>query len=144
MPILLPIHISFASAGDESKSMTRASISALVGTKKGKNLLWIHICHLYWLAITWMCTVSLFDTLTLSPLDQPGVSLTCDDPSLPTDGRNLVVRAAQALADHSGLAVRLEKRIPSGAGLGGGSSDAARALLGIAAMFALKRRTSGL
>ena len=60
-----------------------------------------------------------------------GVTLTCSDPSLPTDGRNLVVRAAEALrkrAEGPGIHFHLDKRVPHGAGLGGGSSDAATAL----------------
>jgi 4-diphosphocytidyl-2-C-methyl-D-erythritol kinase len=51
---------------------------------------------------------------------------------VPTDGSNLVVRAVRALAmaagESRGLEIELEKRIPSGAGLGGGSSDAATAI----------------
>ncbi|MEY4033803.1 MAG: hypothetical protein RL492_997 [Verrucomicrobiota bacterium] len=58
--------------------------------------------------------------------------LTCDDPSLPTDGTNLVLKAVEAYRRHrpdvaSGH-FHLRKRVPSGAGLGGGSSDAAAAL----------------
>ncbi len=65
----------------------------------------------------------------------PTLSFTCDDPALPTDDSNLVVRAALRLretlaAEHQvGAVLHLRKRIPSGGGLGGGSSDAAGALL---------------
>lgn len=56
-------------------------------------------------------------------------SLACD---VPDDDRNLVLRAARLLAERAnidaGLSIRLEKHIPSGAGLGGGSSDAASTL----------------
>jgi 4-diphosphocytidyl-2-C-methyl-D-erythritol kinase len=59
-------------------------------------------------------------------------SFTCSDPSLPTDERNLCVRAARAISAASGEELRghlhLEKRLPHGAGLGGGSSDAASVL----------------
>lgn len=60
------------------------------------------------------------------------LSLSTTDPGLPTDDRNLVIRAARALADWAGIdasaRLTLDKRVPYGAGLGGGSSDAAAAL----------------
>jgi 4-diphosphocytidyl-2-C-methyl-D-erythritol kinase len=61
------------------------------------------------------------------------LTLSCAGLPVPGDDSNLVVRAAQALAERLGrpsadVVIRLEKRIPVGAGLGGGSSDAARAL----------------
>lgn len=59
----------------------------------------------------------------------------CNDPDLPTDSANLVWRAAELFAARTGLRngfhFRLTKRIPSGAGLGGGSSDAVGALKGM-------------
>lgn len=64
-----------------------------------------------------------------------GFSFVCDDPSLPVDEGNLVVKAVRAYEQASGLAcgcaLRLAKAIPHGAGLGGGSSDAAAALKGL-------------
>lgn len=79
------------------------------------------------------------DTLSAASADR--LSLVCSDPALPTDGRNLVVRAAQALADHAGVeahaALHLDKRLPYGAGLGGGSSDAATALRLLADLWTL-------
>ncbi len=59
--------------------------------------------------------------------------LTCSDPSLPVDEVNLMIRAARAFEEFTGqplppLLIHLEKRIPMGAGLGGGSSDAAAML----------------
>ena len=73
------------------------------------------------------------DTLTVEPADE--FSLVCDDPAVPRDGSNLVLKAATAFRQVTGLPVgarfSLVKRIPMGAGLGGGSSNAAAALRGL-------------
>ncbi len=62
-------------------------------------------------------------------------SLECDDPDVPCDGTNLILKAATAFAGATGwerpVAFRLTKRIPLAAGLGGGSSNAAAALLAL-------------
>jgi 4-diphosphocytidyl-2-C-methyl-D-erythritol kinase len=79
------------------------------------------------------------DTLWVEPKPEAGhpkpegrFTLECDDPALPTDASNLVLRAARAFAGASGWRggahFRLEKRIPPGAGLGGGSSNAVAVL----------------
>jgi 4-diphosphocytidyl-2-C-methyl-D-erythritol kinase len=87
--------------------------------------------------LSWMCMVALFDTLTIQPSGDGSIAMTCDDPSLPCDAGNLVIRAATALQSRSGggesqgASLHLMKQIPSGGGLGGGSSDAARTLLGL-------------
>jgi 4-diphosphocytidyl-2-C-methyl-D-erythritol kinase len=82
---------------------------------------------------TLMAPVSVFDRLTIRRADE--LRFTCDDASLPSGSDNLVVRAAQLFLDAtklaSGVHIELEKRIPHGAGLGGGSSDAAATLLGM-------------
>lgn len=70
-------------------------------------------------------TISLHDELTFRPAD--AMSLTCDDPSIPTDETNLVLRAARAVQAPP-TAIALRKRIPAGGGLGGGSSNAATTL----------------
>lgn len=67
--------------------------------------------------------------------DTGDFSLTCDDPLLPCDDDNLVVKAVNAYQSITGIRCRysisLKKCIPHGAGLGGGSSDAATTLLGL-------------
>ena len=85
-------------------------------------------------------TVGIYDTLTIrrTEPDQP-MTLTCNDPAVPCDERNLVRKAAVRLLGDApcGISVHLEKRIPSQAGMGGGSSDCAAALLGIRALLSL-------
>ncbi len=65
-------------------------------------------------------------------------ALACDDPAVPADGTNLILRAARAWAEATrwpgGARFFLEKRIPMGAGLGGGSSDAVAALKALEAL----------
>ena len=82
-------------------------------------------------------TVGIYDTLTVTQTeaDMP-LTLTCNDPEVPCDERNLVWKAAVRLLGDAprGLALHLEKQIPSQAGLGGGSSDCAAALKGIRQM----------
>lgn len=84
-------------------------------------------------------TIGLHDTIRITPTEENRISLSCDDCSLPSDERNLVWRAASALqvrcASRKGAYIRLEKRIPTHAGLGGGSSDAAATLIGLAYLW---------
>jgi hypothetical protein len=56
-PVLFPIHVQFSDDSVSRTSMTRASISSLVGTSKGLSLLWIHILMLFWLTVTWIVTL---------------------------------------------------------------------------------------
>ncbi|HEX7152443.1 MAG TPA: 4-(cytidine 5'-diphospho)-2-C-methyl-D-erythritol kinase [Thermoanaerobaculia bacterium] len=80
--------------------------------------------------------ISLHDELTFTPAER--LSLTCDEPTIPVDERNLVMRAAQLLGAPP-VAIDLRKRIPAGGGLGGGSSDAAATLVALNEMFDLGR-----
>jgi 4-diphosphocytidyl-2-C-methyl-D-erythritol kinase len=81
--------------------------------------------------LTWMCTVGLHDTIDMTATPRRGIRLVCDRPDVPVDATNLIVRAADALKkEDAGAEVRLQKNIPPGGGLGGGSSNAAFALRG--------------
>jgi 4-diphosphocytidyl-2-C-methyl-D-erythritol kinase len=67
------------------------------------------------------------------------IQLSCSDPTLPTDSRNLVYRAAamflQAAKINDGVRIHLEKKLPLAAGLGGGSGNAATTLLALNELF---------
>jgi 4-diphosphocytidyl-2-C-methyl-D-erythritol kinase len=86
-----------------------------------------------------MVPISIFDKLEIELRDEGGLQFTCDDSSIPTDDKNLVVRAASHFCTEIGLEphlrIHLEKHIPHGAGLGGGSSDAAITLIGLNHLF---------
>ena len=78
-----------------------------------------------------MQSVSLRDELTFAVRDDNEISLTCNDPSIPVDASNLVVKAARCLSDRHGATIHLAKKIPAKGGLGGGSSNAAVTLLAL-------------
>lgn len=86
-----------------------------------------------------MQPLSLCDTLHIAPA--AGLSLSVEGAALSAGNDNLVLKAAQALqpfaGTQKGAAITLEKRIPMGAGLGGGSADAAAALKGLNAFWNL-------
>ena len=88
---------------------------------------------------TLMAPIAIRDTLEIERRESGGIEFTCSDTTLPADGTNLVVRAVTAFcsAAHTEPHVRifLKKEIPHGAGLGGGSSDAAATLLALDAIF---------
>ena len=87
---------------------------------------------------TVMHPVNLFDELGFER-GGSGIQLTCDEPTLPVDSKNLVYRAAEAFLKlhdpNAGVRIHLKKRIPLAAGLGGGSGNAATALLGLNELF---------
>lgn len=91
---------------------------------------------------TVMQAVDLFDRLTVERAET--ITLETSDAALPTDERNLVVRAARLLREASGVQagarIVLDKRIPVAAGLGGGSSDAAATLWGLNRLWGLRWR----
>src|SRR6476620_4008134 len=85
-------------------------------------------------------TVSLHDTIEASLIDEPHLTLSCSDRYLPVE-TNLVIRAARALQERyavkRGARIRLQKRIPTQAGLGGGSADAAMTLIALTKLWEL-------
>jgi 4-diphosphocytidyl-2-C-methyl-D-erythritol kinase len=88
-------------------------------------------------------SIDLFDRVTCEAR-RGRFEIRCDTPGVPTDGNNLVSQAAQLLWEAAGRAgeprhalVTLQKNIPTQAGLGGGSSDAAAALLGLRRLWRL-------
>lgn len=85
------------------------------------------------------CPISLYDTIIFETDEVPQVKLTCESgdvrrkvPDVPDDGSNIIVKAVEEIRRRYGIAtgcrIRLIKRIPSQAGMGGGSSDAATAI----------------
>lgn len=88
---------------------------------------------------TLMAPVSLYDELTISRSSSSGIEFACDDPALPAGADNLAVRAARLFLERTGIEagvrIELRKHIPHGAGLGGGSSDAAGILRGLNELF---------
>lgn len=84
--------------------------------------------------------VDLYDEIDIVQTDQ-GTQFSTDAPELQNDDSNLCVRAVHLLRDltgiHTGVEIDLKKKIPIGAGLGGGSSNAAAVLKGLAKLWAL-------
>lgn len=80
-----------------------------------------------------MQTVSIYDTLMLTPTQQLGIELHCDRDGIPRGKDNTVQKAARLFYQHAGISsggirIQMLKRIPDQAGMGGGSADAAAIL----------------
>lgn len=88
-----------------------------------------------------MQTIQMYDVLEMKKVKKPGISLSVNYPYIPSDERNLVYKAAKLLMDEfqvkEGVDIRLEKFIPVAAGMAGGSSDTAAAMVGINHLFKL-------
>ncbi len=96
-----------------------------------------------------MQTVALEDELRLCAVSRPGgIRLSCDTEALSADRSNLVYKAASAVLEQAGLSIGLDielrKRIPMGAGLGGGSSDAAATIVGLNRLLKLEWSTAAM
>ena len=112
------------------KAYAKVNLTLAVGEKRPDG---------YHEVVSVMQRVSLHDTLTAEQTRE-GITLTCSDPALPSGEENLAHRAASLFFRETGIAggaaLTLEKRIPSQAGLGGGSSDAASVLLALRKLYA--------
>lgn len=88
-----------------------------------------------------MQTIQMYDVLKMKKVKKPGISLSVNYPYIPSDERNLVYKAAKLLMDEfqvkEGVDICQEKFIPVAAGMAGGSSDAAAAMVGINRLFKL-------
>ena len=89
---------------------------------------------------SFIAPISLCDEITIDKKEAgQGIDFRCDDPSVPQGEENLVVRAANAFFQQTkrkgDASIQLKKKIPHGAGLGGGSSDAASTLLALNQLF---------
>jgi 4-diphosphocytidyl-2-C-methyl-D-erythritol kinase len=89
---------------------------------------------------TFIAPISLCDEITIEKRSgKQTITFRCDDPSVPKGEANIVMRAANLFFKEaritSGLSIELKKTIPHGAGLGGGSSDAASTLLALNELF---------
>jgi len=92
---------------------------------------------------TFISPISLCDQIKIDKNKRgQGISFRCDDPSVPRGSENLALRAANAFfaatQTKPAVSIVLKKIIPHGAGLGGGSSDAAAVLLALNQLFATK------
>lgn len=125
-----------------SRTLKPDSPASITLTAPAKINLWLKVLHKrpeddFHEIDTLMVPLELGDRLTL--LKSDGFSFECNDPSLPNDANNLVVRAANCFFDQTGLrrevALHLHKEIPHGGGLGGGSSDAAATLKGLNQLY---------
>lgn len=89
-----------------------------------------------------MQTIQMYDVLEIQKSETPGITLTANFPFVPCDERNLVYKAAKFLMDEfhieEGISMKLDKFIPVSAGMAGGSTDAAAALVGVNRLFNLK------
>ena len=89
---------------------------------------------------TLIAPISLYDEIRIDKRRSgKGIEFRCDDPSVPQGDDNLAVRAAKAFFETTkiepAVSIELKKKIPHGAGLGGGSSDAATTLLALNRLF---------
>jgi 4-diphosphocytidyl-2-C-methyl-D-erythritol kinase len=108
----------------------------------------------YHLVDTIMVPVSLYDEVEIRKIRSASgkkkppdrlITVTCDYPRVPQGEKNIAYRAAQMLMQRAGIEqpvhIHIRKRIPVGAGLGGGSTDAAATLVGLNRLLRLRLST---
>ena len=82
-----------------------------------------------------MQQINLYDVVTVTKVEEDRIQLTCSEPFLPVDDKNIAYRAAELMKDAYGIAcgfdIHIEKYIPIAAGLAGGSTNAAAVIMGI-------------
>jgi len=99
-----------------------------------------------------MQSVALADQITLKPLTTPTIQILCDHPQVPTDHTNLAYKAVALVQkrfpnrtnQRGGVEITIDKKIPVGAGLAGGSANAAATLLGLDVLWQLGLTRTGL
>ena len=87
-----------------------------------------------------MQSVSLFDEITVSDTDSGEIKIVCSDEAVPLDESNTVYKAVELFfketeKENKGIEIKIKKNIPTEAGLGGGSTDAAAVLFALNTMF---------
>lgn len=96
---------------------------------------------------TIFAAITLHDVIEMAPR-KAGITVACDDPTVPTDQTNLAYRAAALMQQlgktKRGVAINIRKRIPVGGGVGGGSSNAATVLRALDLIWNLKLGPAGL
>jgi 4-diphosphocytidyl-2-C-methyl-D-erythritol kinase len=101
--------------------------------------------------VTVMQSIDIYDEITLEPIKEDKIIIRCSDSSIPVNDSNTCYKAARLLKDayhvDSGIYIHILKNIPSGAGMGGGSSNAAAVIKGLNALWKLnlsKEELSGI
>ncbi len=93
-------------------------------------------------------SVSIYDVITVTRLEEEIIKISCSDPDVPCDNRNIVYKAAELFFQTTGICggaeIHIEKAIPSQAGLGGGSSDGAGVIYALNTLYNTQLNGKGL
>ena len=139
LPIVLPlVNIAATFSGRVGSGIVELPMQSCVLNAPGKINLYLEITgdrpDGFHSVVMVLQSVELSDRVALT-LQREGITLSCDRPDVPNDSSNLAYKAAALLKQHcqcaGGVDIAIEKRIPVGAGMAGGSSDAAAVLVGL-------------